>query len=613
MKKLFLGSFFAAVLITLSLYLIPYLKIEKGEVFSPVNSQHFSCGDCRFYYTGVLKAVNNFFEFETSTNSIGVGTQIDKSRISLYRMAAALTFFVREKRLGYVLTSFLALLFTIYFLAYFFHLYGAKVLMSLFLAVIFIFYLDVFRGFLLFDFSLMKDQFAELVLGAGDSFFPQRFNDNFRFLVLSHANIFIIGAFAINVFLTRRRSPIFLWSFVLPFTFFLLYTYLPVVIYAGVLIFGGLVQGAKLRKSYFDLYLFAFIFLVVGFMSGVFFDLWHIYSQVPAAIADAHLHQAKLFSFENITNQTDIFKAFAFMLVLSILAYRFKFSSKSILFWMSVILFLQCFAVFEGHGIVLNRFFIRGGLSFAFIAAILFMIDCLNLLKNKNAFAFLNRPLQIGLFVICVMPVITSFKVSEAMATAKSYSLDRSAFESYDWLAAQSKSSDEILALTVSDIQLLPNFMPANLTIAGAEYLRDPADELKRYIYFTRVLGIKNNLKESLENYLPLRPEFYCSPKKRFGDFKKFESMHFFDQMLYYPFISKVSGISIVENGKINPEFLDYIEKISNDVSLSYPLPRFILLNREQKLDLNAEFISRNYTLVFENLKQVIYQKNRAR
>ena len=73
--------------------------------------------------------------------------------------------------MGFLLTYFLSLFITIYLLAHFFLSKKIQILTALLLSLVFIFYLDVFRGVL--SFAISNALFREIALFSNPAFFPK--------------------------------------------------------------------------------------------------------------------------------------------------------------------------------------------------------------------------------------------------------------------------------------------------------------------------------------------------------------------------------------------------------------------------------------------------------
>lgn len=597
-------AFLLSGILFICIYAYPIANVKSPNYFTPINSQHFSCGDHRFYFAGVNSALNNLFTFNPSTGSTGDGVLIDKSRVGLYRLGAVLTLFIQDKRWAYLASHMTSILVTIYLLILLFSMAGVSTMTSSLFALIFFFFLEPFRMLLLNDFNSALYAFKELLFLGESTLFPQRINDNFRFLVLSHANILILLGLIATLKLLKHHfeKKIVLVAGALGVC--LLYTYLPVILYVGFLLGLAIIDAAKnnlKNVKYVAIFMITLVVLLVS--SGVLEDLLEIYSVVPKAIASAHFSNFEFFSLNNFLSTKELIGSTVFFTIISFVAIMRNLSCKKIVTFLAALLFIQTLVVFAGFGYVLNRFFIRGGLSVALIITLLFFWELFKTYKYAHKAKLV---LQMSTIAILCFILNTLYANSVQLTKMSSYTLFGEKWEVYSYLSKQSEVK-EVLSLNSEDIQLLSVLTPHNLTVAGAEFLRDSQTELNKIIYFSKKYQIKIPFSEYFKTYIEQRKSFACSPRNDPNAAEEFEGMHLLDQIVYYPFINEVGGVRFVKDGKITDEFLTYFDTLSG--ANTFTTPDYIVLTTRQFDNSDQKELLKDYVLILKNTKRVLLQR----
>ena len=181
---------------------------------------------------------------------------------------------------------------------------------SIALSIIFYFYFNIFRSILNFNINDSWEILQNSLLNTNFTVFLESFNDNFRYLVLSHVNIIMFSSFLLGQFIQNAKkinsAAVVIISL---FLFIILYSYLPAILYTYAIIFGLLFWRyfTENDKTVFLILILLFIFC---FVTNTFNNLYQIYMNVPQAVTQAHLNKITEWGLNNIFRHTDLLFSF---------------------------------------------------------------------------------------------------------------------------------------------------------------------------------------------------------------------------------------------------------------------------------------------------------------
>lgn len=585
---------------------ISILSLKPNQTFSPINNQYSLCGDYRFYSSAINKTIYNFHSATNLLSNINENeTTFDHSRLSLNILAALTSLFIKDGRISFITSYIISTIIGICLLLWLIQQHTRSKYTSIALSIIFYFYFNIFRSILNFNINDSWEILQNSLLNTNFTVFLESFNDNFRYLVLSHVNIIMFSSFLLGQFIQNAKkinsAAVVIISL---FLFIILYSYLPAILYTYAIIFGLLFWRyfTENDKTVFLILILLFIFC---FVTNTFNNLYQIYMNVPQAVTQAHLNKITEWGLNNIFRHTDLLFSFLISSITWLISKKFKFKCNQYLAIISIFMFIQLLSLISGKTLLLHRFFIRGGFSYFFVIILFFIAELTQWIQKY----FHHITKFTVLTIIVILPLYLGLSMGFALNESESFSISKNIWQAYSWLENKNKNNQSVLAMNINDIQLLQSLTSQNLIITGAEYSRDPFDEFKKYSYFTSLFGVPNEIISGAKNYDYIHPRLQCFPKPHTFSYTQAESTILIDQIFYFPYISSVNKISAFENDQLSTDFIRLIKTTNQNISKQlYQLPSYVIFDKLKTYKVNS-LKALNYEKVFENSDRVIFLK----
>lgn len=607
-------GFFYCTFYLLLPFLYSYFKTPDNCVWVPVNNQHRNCSDNRIYAACVQEARWNFFKYRHPCAPEIGNMALDFLRVSSYRTAAILGFFIRDDRWAFLLSFLFSVLIQYVFIFMvvisIFHYAWIALLVSL--LVIFWFkiliYLNYNRG-LYHVYNYIKNN----IVNVNNNSYFDLINDNFRYVVMSVVGIYswvtlILILYAINV-----PHPLFLYFSFLLYFIIIPYIYPPV----SLMSIGLVISSVGLNSFLVGEYSSMFIMILSGSTALLLLISFGLISRIKAirnsnldALKNAHAQKENYqFSLKLIYNM--LFKKVFFLLPL-ILFIVITPVVEMRFYFLSVILFI-CFST-QILGLVLRktaityRFIERGGIHYMFFAVICSIILIFQYRVLDAADFNLLSPIII--FGIAILPIAGCIKMAVALQKSGAYYMPKEEWDIYQYLKREKKQRHMVLAFSFSNMQLLPVYTHASLYIRGAEWNEYPEQELKKYIRSLAFIGSDVNIfLQKFQNYF--KYNFSCSPSAANIDESMLKGYHLINTLIYFPYVTSIGDVKLAneKNNGWTQEFMEYLKNIIANVT-NEPLTDgidYILIDKMEFL--NTSINVRLFKEIYSNRRYALFYK----
>ncbi len=194
--------------------------------------------------------------------------------------------------------------------------------------------------------------------------------------------------------------------------------------------------------------------------------------------------------------------------------------------------------------------------------------------------------------------------------------IPESTMEAYRWMDKNIPRNAQVATLDWEDITLLPIFTKVSLVV-GHNIIdgRSPNEELIRFVDTYRFLGFGATKLEKLLDNGPgaIRSMRQPSCRERVPCLQQdlFEASQFMEGVLYFPYITKVNNIELVDEktNAINTEFRQYVLNLYKNANIDEFLNKYdveyVVINNRESLPAS---VSGNIILVYNTSSHSIFK-----
>jgi hypothetical protein len=589
-------------------------RTPEGSVWVPINNEHRLPGDGRIYAACVQEVRLNFFKFKHPCSSEIGNMAIDFTRVSSYRLAALLGFFVENERLAILISFCFSVLIQysgIFLLSFFLFHSGSLALLMAIAALFWYKTLVYFRE----NLKELRNYVLYNLLNKSSNTFFDRVNDNFRYVVLSTSGIFVWFSM-ILIFLITIGADIYTVT-TLTFFYFL---FIPFAYPAVTAISVGILVIVVTWVAVLDdslsgivsLSVSGLVAIVVLLVAGVERRIAEIRSSSMNTLTSAH-NRAEVYQFNLISFWKFVVSDAYFYLPVITIIITWRYYSKATIM-LPAALGLVATLKFGGYvlrknGIVV-RFIERGGLHFLFFSLI---ASILLILKSAWTGSY-DLPIIAVCSILVIVPLIGSYRIGKRLFAEKSFYMPKKEWELYDFIKYNTRPRSTVLAFSFSNLQLIPVYTHANLYVRGGEWLEDPSMELSKYMRALRYVGSDiNEFVGGVKNYFSVNFKGFLSDTR---SEKELSNFHLLNTLIYYPFNSELSGFQLTNPAGTDwsSEFLAHLDKeviVSNEHYESTPDEIDYIVVEDFNLE-NTRLLTSLYEAIFSNDQYLVFKRKRA-
>jgi len=610
-----LGGLYCLVYI-LYPFLYSYSKTPDGSVWVPVNNQVKHCGDNRIYSAGVQEARLNFFKFNHPCSSTIGNMAIDYTRITSYRTAALLGFFISDERISFLVSFALSILiqYSLIFIValYMFHYAWIALVISLLSTFWFkiIIYFNEGKG--VSPLNYLKKYVCNR---DGESFFDL-VNDNFRYVIMSVAGIYTWITILLILFSEGDHQSS------LVFLVFLIYFILIPLVYPSTTLFSLSLLFCSIGITSIQTNNWNQLMVIGGAFSAAILLLF-LFGLVSRLKDILQSNLEVLHGSHNMTYGGNEKKGFSLRSIFFSLVKKFYFSISFVLFLIlmkvchfqyvfvpiifGLVMMLSAVGFFFRVDASVLRLIERGGIHFLFFS----ICSAFYIISNYFGMRFseLNLLSLVVLPFICYPPLVGCYRMAAFLQKSGAYCMPKEEWEIYQIIKKETAPRSSILAFSVSNLQLLPVYTHSNLFIRGAEWLEDPLEELKKYI--SALKFIKRDANELLTYFNEyFSNAFSCSPTQIKSE-KLYKGQQLINTLIYFPHVQRIKGIPLVGDNKSawSPDFIAFLTNLINNSTNELALNEidYILIDKEDFPDIID--ISDQFRETFVNKRFILYKK----
>ena len=609
MNLFYSWEYWAGVLSVVFYILVPHiytwLTLKNAYVWVPFNNQHYCSGDSRFYAAGVNESRLNFLKYSHPCSNVIGGMAIDFTRASSYRLAAILCLGIRDDRYAFLVSFILSVTLQYIMLCFLFLHFFNDVTISILGSLCIIYYLNLFSS-IISENKLRSFIYYLSLVSKFNTF--ERVNDNFRFVIMSSAGNFVWISLLFAQYYWQLPTDFFkiicLSFLIIP----LLFVYPIVSAYGLFIIFWVQLIRIINIQDWYELYVIIAgitIAITIFFILGFYKRIQNIINSDLNVLIQSH-SQKEVYNYGFQSFLHYVVKDGFFVLSAFSLTYlMFMDNPSSLLFGLFLFtLILRLFGYLIKKNGIITRFYERGSLHFISFGLIVILLDIYLKASSDSASILTN----LFLIVVLVLPLIGSIRAAKINSKSGAFQIEKYEWDLYRFMKYQTHPRSNCLAFSYSNLQLIPVYTNANLTIRGAEWLENPFTELVKY--FKALSYVKADSKsfwDGLNEYheISLPGDINTSDNE-----KVYNYYHLFKTLIYYPFVESVGDIQIFDQvtKKWNEKFILRVQQEVFKTSDNFDeTVDYIILDKELIPKYN---IRENFECVFENNRFQLLRNN---
>jgi hypothetical protein len=585
----------------LLVYLTPYLYTlfskDKASVFVPINNQHFQCGDSRIYGACVNETRLNFFKHKHPCSDKKGAMAIDLLRFNTYRLVNLLGFGLKDFRYSYLLAFSMSLIiqYSLLFLITD-HLLGNEVLACIFSLVTLFFNRVIHVLDNKKPISALKGYFLSNVLNVGSNSIQDNISDNLRFVITGTSNIFLWGSILIALYIGEFHSVYHIAGISI-YLVSLLLVYPPTALLSLVVVCFSIILTIISLGEYDLLWIFglsSIIVLLLSFSKTLRNSFLLILNSENQVLEESHSSSNKLSLLVRIKNLIFSYVTLLSFLIL-LVNWFFELHQLILIVTMSIWSF-HFLGYTVNKSVLVHRFYERGFSDALFYSLVIsFYIFFHSIIKSDSFDLAINAItiLMLGLLLI------GCFKMAKAQLLGKAYQIPKEEWELYQYIKENVEVRSEILTFDYSSLQLIPVYTHANLFVCGAEWLKDPYEEVSKFAYFyNKYKGDQSSFIKLIDSYFSRKEGFTCSPGKKEST-DHMSAYHLINTLIYIPHV-KTFNKKIIFNNAFDAwtdEFIEELKLIGKKV-FDESSPNLVLF---KKSEFNIRHLVDPIETVFEN------------
>lgn len=582
-------------------FLLPFIYTliakPKGSAFVPINNQHNQCGDNTIYGACVNEARLNFFKHRHPCSEEKGGMSVDLFRFNTYRLAAILGLGIKDFRYGY-LCSFLLSLIIQYFLLYyiFISFTNSESLASTF-SIITLFFNKVIHVAnkknaprALLSYIIVN------IFNIGSDATQDSISDNLRYCITGTSNIFLWTTILLSLHI-GEFNEIYQYGSIAIYMGVLFLVYPPTSLLSLVILSVSIIIEIFQFSNYGIGYIFAFLTILIILLSLIkqyrqsIKEILKTDNQVLSESHSVKERKGFLYKLRQMTLNS------VTLIGLFILVLNFYSLKSQIL--LIVTLFIVLFNI-VGYAINKNvlffRFYERGFSDALFLCLI---ISSYFFISSIFKFHFLEHIIVMSSFLLFLVFLIGQFKMARAQFKGGSYLLDQNEWEVYNFIKNNIPKRKTILTFDYSTLQLIPVYTHANLFVCGAEWLKNPYDEIRKFSYFyVRFIRSKEVLLNKFDEYFKKKKDFTCSPnKKKSSD--DLSNYHLVNTLMYVPYVKTFNGKKVY-NEEFSAWTGEFIKELNEVIvsDIEPDSPDFVVFRKGK---MNNTEVQDNIKILYEN------------
>lgn len=606
-------------------FLYSFFKTPKGYKWVPVNDEHHAPGDSRMFAACVQSIRSRFFKYQFPIEKKRQPIPLDFFRVSSYRLAALLGFFLPDERWAYFLSFVSGILLNYVFVFFIGATIGLSYPYCLFLALLMVFCIGAVLS--LFPPKRFLSYCINYIFNIRGRAFFDRVNDNFRYVVFNTANIFIWLSFFLflkyDLLINNPAGIAFLVLFFIAAPFI----YPPASLFIYLIVAGVVGAKAVFGAAYVPA---IYILCIIVFSMGIILitggckkvkALFNSGDSSNAGFSQMHINATMGVDFSILLKMLLLYILPLVLLVFSgIFHSNLLYISLSFLTGFLLLIFI---GILKKNISLVSRFFERGLVHFWFL---LVLLGVFMLVQKYKVFSILfadhfSETLIINSISVVLILILSfaSTRMAVRQFFSKSFYIKKEQWDAYRYVRKNISAEKNILSLNYYDLQLLPVYANCSLYLKGAEWLEPPHAEIKKLIAAFHLLQIKpETVSEWLNGYFEKKKLFIEAPVKKRTKADSLYAYHNLSTLLYYPYFTHFDGVKMDNDDRAawNPEFLNKIETISNsnateNIKELNNVTDFILLTSENEALRSYPFTNPSgYGLIYNNGLYTIYKKS---
>ena len=587
--------------------------MPDGVTWIPYNAPYKYCSDIVFYGAATQEYRESFCEFKNPVSETATPIYYDLFRAASQRLAALLTFFIEDHRVGMLLSLCLGVLLQ-YILLYIIFFRFFKKSFPSFMGAFFV----IFAASLTIPTRGIAAMTEHLFNFSGFLTFDT-LNSHFRYVALHTAAVFMwLHILSVSIFHDKKNNLNLIFFAV---SFFLtIYSYYAFALFAGVLTtiyWLSIYSKQSSKKWWTQALIFTGIVVFLCVITNTFQNINDLLTlkYKSEIVTQSHLEDIAA-NIQYLQNSVQlVLRSFIIVLI----AFYFSLIAKtknSIFFVLTLSLFLIYFIglVLDKH-YVIYRFHTRGFssiMSFVIVFAILVILSKMN--SNK-----ILRYLKMGFIVTFMLFFYFSsagfVKMIEGLYNRDSYYIPKSDWTMYEYIQQKLPKNTLMLALDPSDNALLPMYTHVDLVVSDPSFSTESmANNIDNLLGATRFLKIPEQvLLNLLDDYKIYGDGYICAPRPTRSSYLESYSHHFWNQYLYLAYIKTAYGVYIFDyqHRRFTPQFVDIIKTHYNSALNSHwSLPKGAYLLVDFNVPIYKTYSNENFELVFKTETKGLYVYN---